>query len=435
MERDIIHQLLTWKDSPRRKPLILEGARQVGKTTVLQSFGERYYDNTVYLNFEKDELLSGYFKDSLDPANLIQVLSVHKGEPISPGTTLVIFDEIQECPRALNSLKYFCEEANEYHIAAAGSLLGVKTAEGEGFPVGKVNFCHMTPMSFFEYLSAVEGDLVREYLENITTIEPLPEPLHQKYMNHLKTYLFVGGMPEVVAGFVDSGSYDVVREIQTEILSAYERDFSKHAPPGQIMKILDVWAQIPSQLAKENRKFIFSAIRKSARAREYEEAIAWLNNAGIIHKSHRIKSPKLPLSSDEGDQAFKLFLLDVGLLGAKSRLTAKALIEGERLFTEFKGALTENYVAQALVNLHNQPLYYWSSGATAEVDFLVEVDNTIYPLEVKAGKISKNKSLLVYDEKYHPSILSRSTQMNFKHDGRMVNYPLYLVGRLPMESS
>jgi len=430
MKRDIYQHLNAWKNSTRHKPLVLNGARQVGKTHALKYFGKTAYKNIAYLNFEKDEKLGRYFEDTLDPKELVRILSIHTEVEIEPHQTLLILDEIQECPKALNSLKYFCEEANEYHVAAAGSLLDVKTAGEKGFPVGKVNFLHLYPLTFFEFLDAMGQEKTRQFLEGYSSYEPIPAPLHEKLIDLLKYYLFIGGMPEVVAEYVKSEKLTVVREIQDEILNAYERDFAKHAPPHEIMKIMTVWKQIHRQLAKENKKFIFAAIRKSARGRDYEEAIQWLSDAGLIHKSHLIETPKFPLSAYADNNVFKIFLSDVGLLGAQSSLSPQTTIDGHLLFTEFKGALTENYVAQELIATRNKGTYYWSSEGTAEVDFLMEEDHTIYPLEVKAGINQRKKSLLVYDQKYSPPKLIRTTAMNLKHDGKVYNYPLYLVSKI-----
>lgn len=430
MERDIYKRLSEWKGSLRRKPLILHGARQVGKTFALKHFGKTAYAKIAYFNFEKDEKLARYFEESLDPYRLIQMLSLHSQVEIEPETTLLILDEIQECPRALNSLKYFCEEANQFHIVAAGSLLGLKTAGEKGFPVGKVNFLHLYPLTFFEFLSAVGEEKTRIFLEKLKDCEPLPSPLHEKLLQILRTYFFVGGMPEVVAEYAKNQSVKIVREIQQEILSAYERDFTKHAPPHEIMKITTVWKQVHRQLAKENKKFIFAAIRKSARGRDYEESIQWLADAGLIHKSYLVETPKFPLSAYADNHTFKLFLVDVGLLGAQSNLSPQALLDGNVLFMEFKGALTENFVAQELIATRQALPYYWTSEGVAEVDFLFEQEHVIYPLEVKAGANQKKKSLLVYNEKYSPTHLFKITTLNLKHDGKVVNYPLYLTCRV-----
>lgn len=430
MLRDIYQQLEQWKKSPRRKPLVLNGARQVGKTYALKHFGKTSYEKTVYLNFEKNEKLAAFFEDSLDPHNLIKILGIHTEVKIEPGNTLLFFDEVQECPRALNSLKYFCEEANEYHLVAAGSLLGVKTKQEKGFPVGKVNFLHLYPLSFFEFLTATKHDQLRSFLEEYESFEPIPTPLHDKLNQLLKLYFFIGGMPEAIAEYVKHEDLTVVRDVQLEILSAYERDFAKHAPPHEIMKITTVWKQLHRQLAKENKKFIFAAIRKSARGRDYEEAIQWLMDAGLIYKSYLVESPKFPLSAYADTNTFKIFLLDVGLLGAQSNLAVHTIIEGNELFTEFKGALTENFIAQELIVSKQRELYYWASAGIAELDFLLEGDHQILPLEVKAGESQKKKSLLVYGQKYSPSILYRTSLMNLKHDGNIINYPLYSISKI-----
>ncbi|MFZ4099265.1 MAG: ATP-binding protein [Chlamydiia bacterium] len=429
MDRDIYLLFEEWQRSERRKPLIINGARQVGKTHALKHFGRTSYQKTAYLNFEKDEKLGQFFEGTLDPKQLIRVLSIHTETEIEPHNTLLILDEIQECPKALNSLKYFCEEANDYHVAAAGSLLGVKISREKGFPVGKVNFLHMYPLTFFEFLSALNQAQTRQFLEEYDTFEPLPNPIHEKLVDLLRLYFFIGGMPEAVAEYAKSERLTLVREIHREILDAYERDFAKHAPPNEVMKITTVWEQVHRQLAKENRKFIFSAIRKSARGRDYEVSIQWLVDAGLIHKSYRVELPKFPLSAYADHDIFKVFLMDVGLLGAQSGLSPQVVIDGDLLFTEFKGALTENYVAQELIAAGHRGIYYWTSEGMAEVDFLIERNHEIYPLEAKAGASQKKKSLLVYGQKYAPSKLLRTTTMNLKHDGNLYNYPLYLVAR------
>lgn len=435
MKRDIYKSLENWKKSQRRKPLILNGARQVGKTFSLTHFGKTSYEKSVHLNFEKDDRLGQYFEGSLDPKKIIKILSIHAEIDIEPHNTLLILDEIQECPNALTSLKYFCEEANEYHVAAAGSLLGVKTERDKGFPVGKVNFLDLYPLTFFEFLTAIGQDKTRHFLEECQSYEPLPNPFHEKLIHLLKIYYYVGGMPEAVAEYVKSENLKAIREIQLEILTAYENDFSKHAPPADVMKITTVWKQVNRQLAKENKKFIFAAIRKSARGRDYEDAIQWLSDARLIHKSYLVETPKFPLSSYANNNIFKIYLLDVGLLGAQSNLAPQIIIEGDLLFTEFKGALTENFVMQELLAAKNKKPYYWTSEGTAEVDFLVEEDHGIYPLEVKSGESQKKKSLLVYNQKYAPSQLVRATAMNLKHDGDIYNYPLYLISRFPLTQS
>lgn len=428
MERDIYKKLLEWKRSSRRKPLIINGARQVGKTYALKRFGERHYQKTVYLNFEKDELLCKYFEESLDPKAIIKILAIHTGIEIETNNTLIIFDEIQECPKALNSLKYFCEEASEFHVASAGSLLGVKIAKGKGFPVGKVNFLPMFPLTFFEFLSAIGEEKLRLFLEEAPLNAPIP--FHEKLIGFLKFYLFVGGMPEAVFEYARSENVETVRTIQQEILSAYERDFSKHAPHSEVMKISSVWKQVPKQLAKENKKFIFASIRKSARGREYEESIQWLLDAGLIHKSYLVETPKIPISAYANHHSFKIFSLDVGLLGAQSNLRAQTIIDGDVLFSEFKGSLTENFVIQELIATQERAPYYWTSEHMAEIDYLFEGDGSIFPLEIKAEASLKKKSLLIYDERYGPSRLFRTSTMNLKLDGKIHNFPLYLISKL-----
>ncbi len=431
MKRDIYSKLNQWKTSSRRKPLILRGARQVGKTHALRAFGREAYQDVAYINFEEMPEAIDFFDKRLSPGNILKALRLYLKQAIEPGKTLLIFDEVQACPNALNSLKYFCEQANEYHLIAAGSLLGIKLAGGKGFPVGKVNFQDLYPLTFFEFLEALDQAPMREYLEELKASDVIPEPLHQQCIDYLKHYLFVGGMPEAVVAYRDTEDFDRVREIQREILDAYLLDFAKHAPTSQIMKITDVWEVIPYQLAKENRKFIFSAINPSARAREYDEAIQWLTDANLIHKSCCISTPRLPIAGYCDKKIFKVFLLDCGLLGAMSKLAPETLIKGDSLFTEFKGALTENFVAQELVSRHHESLYYWRSQHQAEVDFVLTAGSNIFPLEVKAGMSTQKRSLTIYGEKYQPPILSRASLMNLKQDGYLLNYPLYLISRFP----
>lgn len=431
MKRHVYSELTRWKEDRRRKPLILKGARQVGKTTILKEFGAKEYEDVAYFNFEEDPSLNEFFTGKLDPPQILQKLSLYRGKKIDPAHTLILFDEIQQSNRALNSLKYFAEAGTEFHLIAAGSLLGIALSKPESFPVGKVNFLTMRPLHFFEFLSALGKDSLRDHLEGLSAPVPLDEPIHKTLVELLKTYLFVGGMPEAVFRYAEDQEFEAVRRIQREILDSYALDFSKHAAPGEVVRILNVWNSIPGQLAKENRKFMFSAIRKSARAREYETSLVWLENAGLIHKAYHIAAPRLPLASYGEKDVFKIYLLDTGLLGAMSNLPARSIIEGDRLFTEFKGALTENYVAQELIANLAAPLHYWTSPGTAEVDFICESDGKIYPLEVKAGQSSSVRSLRVYGKKYSPPILSRTSAMNLKCDDDVVNYPLYAVRRFP----
>lgn len=434
MKRDFYQKLLSWKASQVRKPLVLRGARQVGKTYILTEFARREYQDFVYINFDEEPHFASFFTDNLDPNRILKDLSIYFKKSIHPGKTLIIFDEIQDCPAALGSLKYFCEKKNDFHLATAGSLLGVKLTEG--FPVGKVNFLDLAPMNFFEFLVAIGEEQLRIKMEEMSHPEALPEIFHKELVNFLKYYFIIGGMPEAVATYLKSENLEEVRSVQKEILDAYVLDFAKHAPKDEVMKILAVWDSIPNQLAKENKKFIFSAIRKSARARSFETSIQWLKSAGLIVKANCISAPKLPLDAYSDKQTFKIFLLDVGLLGAMSKLDPRIILQGHELFQEFKGSLTENYVAQELHDKYFDGLYYWTSEGIAEVDFIVSEDNCIFPLEVKSGMTKKKKSLLVYGEKYShseypPPILSRATLMNFAKDGKIVNYPLYAVCLFP----
>ncbi|MGD0465544.1 MAG: DUF4143 domain-containing protein [Gammaproteobacteria bacterium] len=343
---------------------------------------------------------------------------------------------MQEAPAALNSLKYFYEHANHLHIAAAGSLLGIKLANTSGFPVGKVNFLDLYPLSFLEFLEAIGNNKQHQFLMQLlennksnSFTKQIPEPIHEQLIALLKKYLFIGGMPEVVAQYIATKDLLSIKDIQQSILKAYALDFAKHAPKEQIMKITQIWECIPSQLAKENKKFIFSAIRQSARGREYETALSWLVDAGLIYKSYDISTPKLPLSGYKNHNFFKVFLFDVGLLAAMSNIPAKSVIEENSIVSEFYGAFTKNFVAQELFTKKEQ-LYYWTSSGTAEVDFIIEHDLNIYPLEVKAGISRKKKSLLVYNDKYQPKLLLRTSLMNLKQNGNIYNIPLYLVGKL-----
>lgn len=429
MKRTLYTQLIAWKASKNRKPLILRGARQVGKTFMLKAFGDKEYPSTVYLNFEEDPKLKSFFLEDLKPATILGNLEAYLGQKILPENTLLIFDEIQESPEALNSLKYFQEQANEYHIVSAGSLLGVKLSHTKGFPVGKVNFLDLYPLSFFEFLIGMGKEKLCDYLMQQKTISPFPDAIHQELLSLLKKYLYIGGMPEAVAEYVNTGNLLSIRQIQNEILSAYALDFAKHAPKEQIMKITDVWESIPSQLAKENKKFIFRALKESARGREYADAIQWLADAGLIHKSYHISAPELPLAGFTNENTFKVFLVDVGLLSAMSHVPTKLAVDEEGLFNEFQGAFTENFIAQELAILHSN-LYYWTSEGIAELDFVIEHDMSVYPLEVKSGVSRRKKSLLVYREKYQPKLLLRTSQMNLKKDGDIVNIPLYLISQI-----
>lgn len=429
MTRQIMSQLQAWKVKKNRKPLILKGARQVGKTYSLKAFGQENYDQVIYLNFETQLGLHSLFKEGLEPTEILHLISLDQGTKIVPETMLLIFDEVQACPEALNSLKYFYEKAPEYHIAAAGSLLGVKLAHTAGFPVGKVDFLTLYPMSFNEFLTAIGETPLVDYLDSLHTITPLPEIIHNKLNKLFKHYLYIGGMPEAVAHYAENQDILAVRGIQNNILAAYELDFSKHAPKNEIMRISQVWQSLPAQLAKENRKFIYSVIRKGARAKEFEIALQWLIEAGLLNKVTLSNKPCLPLQAYAKFEYFKVYLLDVGLLGASVNLPARLLAHEEKILEEFSGILAENYVAQALLPF--QPsLFYWTSEGEAELDFLLQYEDKIYPIEVKSGSSTRKKSLLVYTKKYQPDLLIRLSTLNLKKDGDLLNCPLYLVDKV-----
>ena len=428
MERLLISQLLKWKESHSRKPLVLEGARQVGKTWLLKEFGRKYFKDVCYINFEQSDVLGEVFAGDLSPQRIIEQLSIYNGKLIEPEQTLIIFDEVQEMPRALTSLKYFCEEAPEYAICCAGSLLGIALHEGTSFPVGKTDFLHLYPLSFKEFLIANEEKMLVDYIDkgnrNLGAFE-------NRLTDYLKKYMIIGGMPAVVMEWLDSKDYNKVNRIQQELIAAYQKDFSKHAPNSMVEKIRYIWNSIPSQLAKENKKFVYGLVREGARAREYEDAIMWLCDAGEIIRTHNVSKPDIPISAYADLKSFKVFLLDVGLLRAMSRVSPKVILEGSRIFEEFKGALTEQYVCQELQNYSDvlETNYYWSSSATAEVDFLVSDGWDVYPLEVKAGVTMNAKSLKLYREKYSPKWALRTCLLAYEKNeaSKTINIPLYML--------
>jgi predicted AAA+ superfamily ATPase len=431
MKRDIYAKLLTWKSSSRRKPLLLQGARQTGKTFILKEFGRNEYVNSVYCNFEEDPGLEQFFQRDLNPERILAELSIYMNLDIRPQDDLIIFDEIQISNRALNALKYFAEQKTDVHMAAAGSLLGVKMSGPGSFPVGKVNFLQLYPMTFMEFITAMGETRYRKLLENVDAFVPLTEAFHIHLIDLLRSYYFVGGMPEAVMHFAESGNVWEIREIQQEIIKSYVLDFAKHAPTADIPKLTQIWDSIPGHLARENKKFIFSAVKKGARGREYENALTWIEDAGLIHRACAVESAKHPLKHYADTSCFKVYALDVGLLGAIARSPVELLAQGERLFNEYEGAFVENYIAQQLVSHFPQPLYYWrSKGGKAGLDFLLEFADRIVPLEVKAGINPKSKSLKSYDLQFSPARLARTNLLNFKKDGKICNLPLYGVSRL-----
>jgi predicted AAA+ superfamily ATPase len=431
MKRDIYPKLMTWKTAGRRKPLILQGARQTGKTYILRKFGKTEYESVLYCNFEENSDLDQFFHRDLNPTRIISELSVYLNQQIKPETGLVIFDEVQTSNRALNSLKYFAEQRPDIHIAAAGSLLGIKLSAPGSFPVGKVNFLYLYPMTFLEFLDAMGEERYRQLLERTDRLYPVADAFHTHLTGLLHRYYFVGGMPEAVEHYADPGNIQEVREIQKEIVKSYILDFAKHAPTPDIPKLSLLWDSIPKHLARENKKFIFSAVKKGARARSYENAVIWLEDAGLIQRSNAVQRSRHPLKHYADTNCFKVYNLDVGLLGAMANTPVEMMAQGERLFNEYEGAFVENFVAQQLAAHLNHPLYYWrSKGGKAELDFLLEIEDRIYPLEVKAGINFKSKSLKSYDVQFTPDLLVRTSLLNFKHDGKVCNIPLYAISEL-----
>ncbi len=426
MYRYAIENLDKWKNSKNRKPLIIEGARQVGKTWIMKEFGKKSYNKTVYINFDSNVQMAELFSIDLNVERIIMGLELYAGHKINPSDTLIIFDEVQEVPKALSSLKYFYENAPEYHIVCAGSLLGIALHEGTSFPVGKVDFLKLYPLSFKEFLMAIGLERFAELLDKKDY--DMIKSFKQTYIDALKQYYYVGGMPEVVASFADEKDFNEARKIQKRILTAYEQDFSKHAPKEIVPKIRMLWNSIPSQLAKENKKFIYGLIREGARAKEYETAIMWLSDCGLVHKVSRINAPNIPLKAYEDLKAFKLFIVDVGLLGAMVGLNQRTLLNGNELFTEFKGALTEQYVMQQLAVNQDLGVYYYTNDRnTCEVDFIVDNGDNIIPLEVKAEINLKAKSLKTYREKFAPQVSIRSSMADYSEESGLINLPLYAI--------
>ena len=428
MKRDAYERLLTWKGAAGRKPLLLRGARQTGKTYLLRAFGRERYAAAHYFNFEQTPDLASLFQRDLDPARIIRDLSIFAGARILPEGSLIVFDEIQACNAALNSLKYFAEDAPQYHVAAAGSLLGVALSTPRSFPVGKVDFVDLHPMTFLEFLDALGEGRYRRVVEDQAVLAPFPEAFHHALTDLLRAYYYVGGMPDVVGHYAANRDVAAVRSVQQAILDAYVLDFAKHAPAREVARIIAVWDSLPRHLARENRKFIFSAIQPSARARDYEDAIVWLEGAGLILRAFGVETARMPLRGYADRRSFKVFALDVGLLGALAGTAPQLLVHGDRLFAEYRGALVENYVAQQLAAAAAGELHYWrSSGGKAEVDFLLEREGEVVPLEVKAGVNPRSKSLRSFDSQFAPPLLVRSTLLNLKRDARVLNIPLYAL--------
>ncbi len=427
MNRLAIQELITWKNSIIRKPLIIQGARQVGKTWLMKEFGKQEFQNIAYLNFESSSRLREIFISDFNIERIIATIEIEIKQKIDPKNTLLIFDEIQEVERGLTALKYFYEQAPEYHIVAAGSLLGISTKKNNTFPVGKVDFMALFPMSFMEFLDNIGERQLAHQLQNKNW--ELIAIFHEKLAEILRLYYFIGGMPEVVSNYNDHKNLETVRSIQQKILAGYENDFAKHAPNEIVPRIRLVWNALISQLAKENRKFIYGQIRKGGRAKDFETAINWLVDAGLVLKVNRIEKPTLPLNAYADFDAFKLFLLDIGLLNAIADLDQRILLEKNSILTEFKGALTEQFVCQQLKI--KKELYYWiATNATAEVDFVLQSQNEIIPIEVKAEENLKSKSLKVYVEKYTPKTAIRMSMSKYREEDWLINVPLYGVSEI-----
>jgi hypothetical protein len=429
MYRMAMEQLYKWKNKDYKKPLIIRGARQVGKTWLMQAFGEEAYENCVYIKCDKNPRIEELFSVDSDIKRIITGLELFAKHKINPTNTLIIFDEIQEIPRALTALKYFDEEAPEYQIICAGSLLGVALHPGTSFPVGKVEFLDLYPLSYAEFLQAMGYEQFAEL--SATGDYSMITAFKQDYINLLKQYFFIGGMPEVVMRFSKNKDFNEAREIQERILATYDQDFSKHAPHDTVPRIRALWNSIPAQLAKENKKFIYGLIKEGARAKDYEMALLWLADCGLVHKVHRVTASTLPLKAYEDFKAFKLFMLDVGLLSCMSQIEQDILLDKNDLFKEFKGALTEQYVLQQLKTMKGITPYYWTNDRnSAEIDFLLDSRKDVIPLEVKAEVNLQAKSLKVFREKFNPRIAIRSSMADYKEQDGFINLPLYAINAI-----
>ena len=429
MDRFKLEDLKRWKNSKNRKPLIIRGARQVGKTWLMKEFGKNEYEKCAYINFDDNKRMNQLFSEGFDLERIIQGLKIESGVNIEPENTLIIFDEIQETPPALTALKYFYENANEYHIIAAGSLLGVAMHEGTSFPVGKVDFLDLYPLNFFEFLNALgEDELVDLIYKNDLDLITV---FSDKLKSYLKEFIFIGGMPEAVETYVNTKDFNEVRKVQEFLLNAYEQDFSKHAPNNIVPRIRQLWNNIPTQLAKENKKFIYGLVKEGARAREYEIALSWLIDCGLIYQVNRVKDCKIPLSAYQDFSAFKLYLLDVGLLCAMAKMDVKTILDGNNIFVEFKGSLAEQYVLTELKSNTNLPVFYWSAEkGIAEVDYVVQFEGYNIPIEVKSGENLQAKSLKSFVQKYNTKINVRTSMSNYKKEDWLLNIPLYLIGNI-----
>ena len=429
IERDIISQFKAWKDTTDRKPVLLKGARQIGKSWAVSEFGRRHYGNVAILNFDRQPELASVFTQTKDVRRILHDLAFYTGVPIEAGRTLLFFDEIQECPEALNALKYFDEDAPEHHVIAAGSLLGVALKRsGSGFPVGKVHFLQMHPVTFREYLRAADHQLFVHTETLVHEQTQLPETIFNQLLQHYHSYQLCGGMPRATSAYLDGQGADTIEEILSDILNAYAADFSKYADTKDVPRIHDIWRSIPSQLSRENKKFIFRAVRSGARAREYETALEWLSLSGMIHRIFLTEKPDMPLTFYEDTTAFKVYLLDIALLRRLARLPREVILAQGELFKEFKGAMAENFVLASLVAQGEELPHYWTlQGNKAEVDFLIPNGLDVLPIEVKSDERISGKSFAVYDEKYHPAQRVRFSLRNVKRDGNLLNLPVCLA--------
>lgn len=430
MERTLIYELLVWKEKENRKPLVLKGVRQCGKTYLLKDFGNRYYDNVAYFNFEETDSLISVFEKDYDTKRIILELELFLGKSIKPGATLIILDEIQECGRALTAMKYFCENAPEYHIVCAGSLPGIALQKQLSFPVGKVDFLTLYPMSFSEFLRACGSETLADYIENFKKGDTVPEPIGDKLTTFLRQYYITGGMPEVVSTWQKTNNIEEVERVQQNIINSYELDFAKHAPTKDFPKLTAIWRSIPEQLAKQNTKFIFSHVKKGWRSKDLEDALEWLIAAGLVYKVCKIEKPFIPLSSYADDTSFKLYMADIGILRKLSKLPYEVILDATPNYKEFKGSLTENYVLCELVKSVDETLYYWSSGNTAEVDFILQSGSEIVPVEVKSERNVKARSLAEYRKKYTPKYSVKTSMKNETNGEEVLNIPLYLISAL-----
>ncbi|MCM1530989.1 MAG: ATP-binding protein [Bacteroides sp.] len=426
IQRDIIYDLAIWKQRKERKPLIIQGARQIGKTWAMQQFGAEYFDFVAYFNFDTSEELCREFEKTKDPKRLVKTLQLYTDSPIEAGRTLMIFDEIQQCNKALNSLKYFCEEAPEYHIVAAGSLLGVSLSKGDSFPVGKVDFLRMYPVSFREFLRADAPKIFR-YIETIQEMAPLPEIVMGRALEAYRRYQVCGGMPAAVAAMLEKKGIQEVESVQNAVLTAYSLDFAKHAQGVDIPRITAIWNSVPSQLSKENRKFVYKLVKTGARAREYEDGLLWLEHAGLIRRVFCAAKPGLPISAYDDLSAFKIYLCDGGLLRVLAKLPADIIGTDNPIYAEFKGAVAENFVLQSLVANFDVMPRYWTSQGNAEVDFLLQDNIDLLPVEVKSGTSLSGKSLGVYMSRYHPKMALRYSMNNLKFSNNILDIPLFLA--------